>query len=54
MAEEEESVRIKNKVAAGLVERDWAIPTEQQQPLREALRDSKYTVDDGAGRVRAR
>ncbi len=37
----EESVRVKNKVAEGLAQRGWKIPTEHREAVREALRDTE-------------
>jgi hypothetical protein len=45
----EESVRVKNKVAEGLVNRGWAIPEEERVEVRKAL-PTAYVLD-GAGRV---
>lgn len=36
----EESVRIKNKVAEGIMKRGWVVPEELREPLRRALVDS--------------
>lgn len=45
MLSTEESVRIKNKVAEGLMTRRWVIPDELRGTARDALRDSAgYTV----------
>jgi hypothetical protein len=50
----EESVRIKNKVAMGLVEKGWAIPSERRDATRMALYDTAgYTLSED-GRVRSR
>lgn len=51
MLKDEESVRIKNKTAEGMMQRGWIIPEELRDDLREALRDtSGYTVND-SGRI---
>ncbi|AKT41645.1 uncharacterized protein CMC5_058510 [Chondromyces crocatus] len=47
----EESVRIKNKVAEGLMGRGWIIPEELRSAAREALRDSGGFVIADSGRV---
>jgi hypothetical protein len=45
LLEAEESVRVKNKVAEGLMFRGWVIPPEQREATRTALRDAGgYTV----------
>jgi HEAT repeat protein len=45
MLENEESVRVKNKVAEGLLFRGWVIPAELRDKAREALRDTgAYTI----------
>ncbi len=40
MLESEESVRIKNKVAEGLMFRGWVLPSELRDAAAKALRDS--------------
>lgn len=47
----EESVRIKNKVAEGLVQRAWTIPADQRDAVRQALRDTSGYGLDAAGKV---
>ena len=42
--EQEESFRIKNKTAEGLVTRAWPIPADKRDAARKAL-PSGYTVD---------
>jgi HEAT repeat protein len=37
--EEEESLRVKNRIAQGLAERGWKIPSELQESCRDALPD---------------
>jgi len=45
MLETEESVRVKNKVAEGMLLRGWVIPPELRDAAREALRDAGgYTI----------
>jgi hypothetical protein len=47
MLKDEESVRVKNKTAEGMMQRGWTIPEELRDELRIALRDtSGYTVGD--------
>lgn len=47
MLKDEESVRVKNKTAEGMMQRGWTIPEELRDELRTALRDtSGYTVGD--------
>jgi HEAT repeat protein len=50
MIEEEESVRVKNKVADGMVRLSWSIPDALRDAAREALTDAReYRVrDDGS------
>jgi len=44
----EESVRVKNKVAEGLVMRGWALPAELRGTAEEALRDTNgFAVGEG-------
>jgi hypothetical protein len=45
MLKNEESVRIKNKVAEGMRQLGWSVPDELRDELRDALRDAyEYTV----------
>ena len=44
LLETEESVRVKNKVADGLLFRGWAIPSEQRETVRQALRETAFAV----------
>lgn len=37
----EESVRVKNKAAEGLMQRGWVIPEDQREAMRTALRDTQ-------------
>ena len=46
--------RVKNKVAEGLLQRGWAIPTELCDTAREALRDAEDYSLDKAGKVQKR
>ncbi|MBI4701509.1 MAG: HEAT repeat domain-containing protein [Deltaproteobacteria bacterium] len=39
LVQEEESVRIKNKVAAGLAERGWTVPQELRERFAQAMTD---------------
>ena len=41
---DEESVRIKNKIADGLALRDWAVPDELREPTRKVL-PYAYSID---------
>ncbi|EYF07412.1 HEAT repeat domain-containing protein [Chondromyces apiculatus] len=51
----EESVRIKNKVAEGMMARNWTIPAELRGTARDALQDSGgYAVNDGGQISRTR
>jgi hypothetical protein len=54
MAEREESVRVKNKIASGLVGLGWTIPSELQERWREALTGTKFVLPTGGRVVRAR
>lgn len=47
----EESVRIKNKVAEGLMMRRWVIPAELRATAQQALRDSGGFSVDAEGRI---
>ena len=45
MLKNEESVRIKNKVAEGILRLGWSVPSELRDEFREALRDAyEYTL----------
>lgn len=44
LLEAEESVRVKNKVAEGLLFRGWAIPAELRQVTSAALRETSFTL----------
>jgi hypothetical protein len=45
LLEAEESVRVKNKVAEGLMFREWVIPPELRAAVSQTLRDTGgYTV----------
>jgi hypothetical protein len=50
--EDEESVRVKNKIADGLVARGWAIPEEQRDAVRKTL-PAGYSID-GSGHLKKR
>jgi HEAT repeat protein len=49
MLEPEESVRIKNKVAAGFIDKSWKVPADLRDKWREWMRDAyEYRLaDDG-------
>jgi HEAT repeat protein len=47
----EESVRVKNKVAEGLLLRAWIVPSELRDATAEALRDASGYYVDREGRV---
>lgn len=47
--EEEESLRVRNRIAQGLAERSWKIPSELHDACREALPDD-YKLDGGVVR----
>ena len=49
---DEESTRIRTKIANGLIELGWAIPDEQRDPVRKVL-PPEFTVD-GSGLVKKR
>lgn len=51
MLSAEESVRIKNKTAEGLMTRRWVIPDELRATARDALRDSAGYTIGADGRV---
>ncbi len=52
MMKNEEAVRIKNKVAEGLMRLDWTVPEELREEFRDALRDAyEYAMTDG-GKVK--
>jgi hypothetical protein len=41
---EEESVRVRNKIADAFVERGWVVPDEEREPMRKALPPA-YTIN---------
>jgi HEAT repeat protein len=47
----EESIRVKNKIAEGLLQRGWVVPPELCDSAREALRDTEDYSLDKAGKV---
>ncbi len=52
MMKNEEAVRIKNKVAEGLIRLGWTVPEALREELRDALRDAyEYTMTD-SGQVK--
>jgi hypothetical protein len=54
LLESEESVRVKNKVAEGLLFRGWALPAELREPTRKALQETaSFTVGPDGKIVRA-
>ncbi|HHH28524.1 MAG TPA: HEAT repeat domain-containing protein [Polyangiaceae bacterium] len=47
MCEQEESVRIKNKVAEGMIEHGWSAPEDLVETFQAAMKDAyEYRVDD--------
>jgi HEAT repeat protein len=45
---QEESVRVKNKIADGLLVRGWTIPETRRDAVEDALRDtSGYALGEG-------
>lgn len=54
MLSTEESVRVKNKVAEGLMQRGWLIPAEQRDAMRAALRDTQLYQVGTDGKVSRR
>ncbi len=54
MAEREESVRVKNKIAAGLVEHKWTVPAAIHGRWSDTLRDTKYVLKSGANTLSPR
>jgi len=54
LLEAEESVRVKNKVAEGLLQRGWSVPSELSDKTREALRDTEIYTLDKTGKVQKR
>jgi HEAT repeat protein len=48
---EEESVRIKNKIAEGLLQRGWTVPQDRREAVAAALRDTAGYALDREGRV---
>jgi len=51
LLEAEESVRVKNKVAEGLLFRAWAIPAELREATARALRDTSGYGVGGDGKI---
>ena len=37
LMDDEESVRVKNKIADGVAARDWSVPDELREPMRKTL-----------------
>lgn len=55
MLRAEESVRVKNKIAEGFVQRGWIVPQEERAGVGEALRDTEaYRLNEAGKVVRAR
>jgi hypothetical protein len=52
MFPDEESVRVRNKIADAFVERGFVIPEEEREPMRKALPPA-YTID-GEGKINKR
>jgi hypothetical protein len=50
LLEAEESVRVKNKVAEGLLFRSWVIPAELREVTSAALRETSFTLG-GDGKI---
>src|SRR6185312_12381652 len=51
LLEAEESVRVKNKVAEGLLFRGWAIPADLRDAVAKALRDTGMYGVSGDGKI---
>jgi len=51
LLEQEESVRIKNKVAEGMMRLDWAVPAELRETFAKALADAYEYRMNADGRV---
>jgi hypothetical protein len=49
---DEESVRVRHKVAEGLAARDWVVPEDLREPVRKVL-PYGFRID-GAGKVKKR
>lgn len=49
---DEESVRIRTKIATGISERGWEVPDDQREPVRKAL-PPEFSVD-GSGFIKKR
>jgi len=54
MAEREESVRVKNKIAAGLVEHKWTVPAAFHDRWSKTLAGTKYLLKSGASTLSPR
>jgi hypothetical protein len=52
LMEDEESVRVKNKIADGVAAREWAVPEELREPMRKMLPYS-FSID-AEGRLKKR
>ena len=53
MMENEESVRVKNKVCEGIVSKGWTIPSEHRDTCAEAMSDVyEYKFDTKSGKLR--
>jgi hypothetical protein len=52
MMQNEESVRVKNKVCAGIVKKGWAIPEDRRDDCAEAMSDVyEYAFDASSGKI---
>jgi len=52
LLEQEESVRIKNKVCEGFITKSWKVPSELMPTVKQALRDVDFRVDDAGSLAR--
>ena len=52
LMEDEESVRVKNKIADGVTQREWTVPEDLREPLRKVL-PFAFSID-GDGRMKKR
>lgn len=52
LLEQEESVRIKNKVCEGFITKSWKVPSELMPKVKAALRDVDFHVDDAGSLAR--
>lgn len=54
LLEQEESVRVKNKVCEGLIFREWTVPAEQRAATEAALSDTAFALGAGGKIQRGR